>query len=149
MEITRRTLVAPAVFCLLVVSVPLTAQAVWIRKAPDVRPSPRKCHSMVYDSGRGRVVLYGGQSANITPLADTWEWDGTAWNRKHHGPGPGPRSKYGMAYDTARDSERGLRFATGLGIRNSGMIADAALIRTSEDGSLSFAFQIGYERRPQ
>jgi hypothetical protein len=38
---------------------------------------------MAYDRDRNRIVLYGGEVAAGTPdLADTWEFDGTAWARR-------------------------------------------------------------------
>ncbi len=67
-------------------------------------PSPRYLASLVYDAGRQRVVLYGGQSGgfpNITVLSDTWEWDGTAWSQRAT-TGPSIRVHQAMAYDRAR-----------------------------------------------
>jgi hypothetical protein len=40
-------------------------------------PAPRGSHSMAYDSNRGRVVLFGGISADGRFFGDTWEWDGS------------------------------------------------------------------------
>lgn len=44
-------------------------------------PPARRDHRMAYSAKRKRVVLFGGysSSASTTPLTDTWEWDGTAW----------------------------------------------------------------------
>lgn len=67
-------------------------------------PSPRYLASMVYDAGRQRVVLYGGESGvfpSNTVLSDTWEWDGTAWSRVAT-TGPGTRVHQSMAYDRSR-----------------------------------------------
>jgi hypothetical protein len=41
-------------------------------------PAGRRMFALAHDSGRGRLVLYGGQSGSIRP-ADTWEWDGSTW----------------------------------------------------------------------
>ncbi|MDX1500842.1 MAG: kelch repeat-containing protein [Thermoanaerobaculia bacterium] len=59
-------------------------------------PSPRNAH-MVYDSGRGVSVLYGGDGPE-----DTWEWDGESWTDVTPDAGPGPLSAFGMAYDRRR-----------------------------------------------
>ena len=40
-------------------------------------PLPRGSHAIAFDSARGRVVLFGGSGGYR--LADTWEYDGTAW----------------------------------------------------------------------
>jgi hypothetical protein len=55
---------------------------------------------MVYDSRRGRIVLFGGVAAGTT-LNDTWEWDGNTWTRVAT-TGPAPRALHGMAYDLVR-----------------------------------------------
>jgi hypothetical protein len=43
-------------------------------------PGRRFMHAMVYDSGRGKTVLYGGGIDHSLP-DDTWEWDGKSWKR--------------------------------------------------------------------
>ena len=63
-------------------------------------PSARAAHGMVYDSRRGRIVLFGGSYKDV-PLGDTWEYDGTAWKLLSTW-GPAPRVAFGMAYDSAR-----------------------------------------------
>lgn len=60
-------------------------------------PSGRQLAGTAFDSGRGRVVLYGGLSTQTT---DTWEHDGTTWHlAASTGPTPGNPA---MAYDEAR-----------------------------------------------
>jgi len=61
---------------------------------------PRSGPALAYDSQRGRIVLYGGSGANGC-LPETWEWDGTRWERKSpvHAPGVCATS---MAYDSRR-----------------------------------------------
>jgi len=54
---------------------------------------------MAYDSVRGKVVLFGGASANY--FGDTWEWDGNSWSQRSND-GPAPRYLHAMAYDSAR-----------------------------------------------
>ena len=36
---------------------------------------------MAYDSTRGKVVLFGGLMHMGGQPSDTWEWDGSAWQR--------------------------------------------------------------------
>ena len=100
MKSTRRTVIASA-FYLLVLSVPLTAQVFWTRKAPDASPGPRIAHAMAYDSRRGVTVLFGGSTSGFSLLGDTWEWDGTTWTQRMV-LGPGPRFRHAMAYDSRR-----------------------------------------------
>ncbi|MGD0523560.1 MAG: hypothetical protein ABSE49_00375 [Polyangiaceae bacterium] len=44
----------------------------------------------------GSVVLFGGEDTNLDELADTWVWNGTAWNEAGTS-GPPGRSNAGMA----------------------------------------------------
>ncbi len=56
----------------------------WTQRAMGApHPSARINSRMAYDPERKRVVLFSGQASAPTGeavnLADTWEWDGTAW----------------------------------------------------------------------
>jgi hypothetical protein len=42
-------------------------------------PSARGMAAIGHDGPRGVTVLYGGFDATGAALADTWEWDGSAW----------------------------------------------------------------------
>jgi hypothetical protein len=43
-------------------------------------PVARVNHSMVYDEGRGHLLMFGGVTGqNGTFLRDLWSWDGAAW----------------------------------------------------------------------
>ncbi len=71
---------------------------VWIQQASPNPPSPRRYIAFAHDEQRHQTVLFGGYDG-ITRLADTWEWDGSAWNTP---PVIGaPTGRYGavMAYD--------------------------------------------------
>ncbi len=68
----------------------------WTQKQ-DMGPSARIGHSMIFDSGRGQVVMFGGTSA-AKLFTDTWEWDGDFWTQMAD-MGVGPRKDFGMAYD--------------------------------------------------
>ncbi|TET32711.1 MAG: hypothetical protein E3J72_18900 [Planctomycetota bacterium] len=72
-------------------------------------PEARRAHTMVYDSARGVVVLFGGEFDNYgTYFSDVWEWDGTTWTDVSPTSGtpgvdfPEIRRHHVMAYDSAR-----------------------------------------------
>jgi hypothetical protein len=86
-------------------------------------PSARFHHSMVYDSGRGVTVLFGGQTNwnGIFPSNDLWEWDGARWTLRvensvtngwtflpqrgwvpNYTVQPVRRARFAMAYDSLR-----------------------------------------------
>lgn len=62
-------------------------------------PGARDHHTMVYDIGRRRMVLFGGRVTRDRLGTDTWEYDGTTWLR-FDVPGPGGRAHVPLAYDT-------------------------------------------------
>lgn len=60
----------------------------WSLRAPAVSPSPRYGASLSFDADRNRMVLFGGTNKLNPPpgtlgedFDDTWEWDGTNWQR--------------------------------------------------------------------
>jgi len=57
---------------------------------------------MAYDSQRGVTVLFGGDNGSRI-LADTWEWDGTTWERRDPPISPPARYHHAMAYDSSRN----------------------------------------------
>ncbi len=88
----------------------------WTKITEDGPPA-RIYSAMVYDSARGRTVLYGGvpngdygsgpsnpgPDSGQTALGDTWEWDGSTWTQVAlTGNTPGPRTSHAMVYDTHR-----------------------------------------------
>lgn len=64
------------------------------------RPGPvaRGEHSMVFDSVRGKIVLFGGRDRDGV-RDDTWTFDGTFWEQIDSGP---PRARAAMAFDAIR-----------------------------------------------
>ena len=65
-------------------------------------PPPGGLGQMVYDSGRGVSVLFGGGDAN-GPLANiTWEWNGSVWTPRFTTHRPPSRIWSGMTYDSTR-----------------------------------------------
>jgi hypothetical protein len=74
------------------------ARFLWTQKQ-DFGPKPRTGHTMVFDSTRKKVVLFGGDSLANKLFNDTWEWDGEFWTQMAD-IGPDPRSGHSMAYDS-------------------------------------------------
>jgi hypothetical protein len=73
---------------------------------PD-HPVGRRNHAMVYDSARGRTVLFGGQDTlsvygTNELYGDTWEFDGYYWEQRFPAHSPPARYGHAMTYDTAR-----------------------------------------------
>ncbi|MGE0128996.1 MAG: kelch repeat-containing protein [Blastocatellales bacterium] len=101
-----RQLLLCAGFALLLVTqtTPAALRGVWPGRARYDGESKaltvRNAHAMVYDSARGKVVLFGGADAERV-CGDTWEWDGRRWRQVSSG-GPAPRTFPAMAYDSVR-----------------------------------------------
>ena len=80
------------------------------RRLPDPSPPAREEHALAYDSGRAKVVLFGGYSSvagscgpeDSDDCSDTWEWDGVAWIRREPPISPPGRHGTALAYDAAR-----------------------------------------------
>ena len=68
----------------------------WTQKQ-DFGPKPRTGHAMAFDAGRGKVILFGGDSLK-SKFGDTWEWDGEFWTQMSD-MGPAPRIDHAMAYN--------------------------------------------------
>jgi hypothetical protein len=77
---------------------PSACQGAWTLVS-TTGPSGRTQAAMAYDSGRSRVVLYGGFDGAF--LEDTWEYDGTSWTSVPVA-GPHPLAHHAMAYDARR-----------------------------------------------
>jgi hypothetical protein len=74
----------------------------WNSVATASSPMHRWGFSMVYDSTRQNMVLYGGYGPSYpsgTNLSDTWEYDGFNWTQVRPTHFPGDRTQYGMSYD--------------------------------------------------
>lgn len=63
---------------------------------------PRGGHAMVYDSANEKGILFGGTSAAIQALDDTWAYDYSinAWIALNPAGTPSARSAHAMAYDS-------------------------------------------------
>ncbi|MDX1583032.1 MAG: kelch repeat-containing protein, partial [Thermoanaerobaculia bacterium] len=74
----------------------------WVRLYPENAPSPRFGMSMVYDSNRDRILLFGG-GAGEASLADTWVYEDENWTELDTPNAPTNRRSAGMAFDPVRD----------------------------------------------
>lgn len=84
----------------LLAAAPARSQAGWQSITTGPAPSPRGFHSLAYDVGRDRTLLFGGWDG--TPLGDTWEFDGVSWTRLAPQHAPTPRCCYALAADPLR-----------------------------------------------
>ncbi|MBI5529276.1 MAG: hypothetical protein HY897_23370 [Deltaproteobacteria bacterium] len=85
----------------------------WRRRRPS-DPARRTWHAAAFDSVRGKVVVFGGMSDDLSCdggtdgyCPGTWEWSGEEWERKipadPEGDGdPSPRIGLKMAFDPVR-----------------------------------------------
>lgn len=74
----------------------------WVQKFPNHSPSKRSAHTMIYDSARERVVLFGGRTGT-TNLNDTWVYRNDDWTQLNTPNSPSGRFLAGGAYDSVRD----------------------------------------------
>ncbi|MGH9365473.1 MAG: Kelch repeat-containing protein, partial [Thermoanaerobaculia bacterium] len=77
----------------------------WMPRLPPSKPSPRNGMGMAFHEATGKVVLYGGTEQPDAPAyrkADTWLYDGQAWQLLTQTSPPGPRFELSLAYDSAR-----------------------------------------------
>lgn len=71
----------------------------WVQ-VDDVGPSPRRGHSMAFDSVRASTVLFGGLSTpSLTALGDTWEYAGGRWTEVED-TGPSPCFQSALVFKT-------------------------------------------------
>jgi hypothetical protein len=68
---------------------------------------PHEDMALAYDAKRDRVVGFGGVALGFDGfdhhVAETWEWDGSAWTQIATSGTPPPRGEFGMAYDARRE----------------------------------------------
>ncbi|HYC92465.1 MAG TPA: kelch repeat-containing protein [Thermoanaerobaculia bacterium] len=81
----------------------------WIQQFPATRPSKRSAHAMVYDSKRGRVLVFAGRAEStqlrgkVNLLNDLWQWKNGEWQQLDAGNAPPVRQHADLAYDRVRD----------------------------------------------
>ena len=73
----------------------------WQALEPASSPPARRDHELIWDSDRGRLVLFGGVDADEATLVDLWEWDGEVWLAVDVVPGFIARPDQGLVYDLA------------------------------------------------
>ncbi len=76
--------------------------ATWSERFPSAHPRGRANFGMDYDSGLGRVVVFGGNPGSQALLNDTWTWNGASWARLRTATSPPPRAGLVMSYDRTR-----------------------------------------------
>ncbi|MCU0864061.1 MAG: kelch repeat-containing protein [Planctomycetes bacterium] len=67
----------------------------WLRTGTS--PAARSVHTMAYDRGRDRTVLFGGHNRT-----DTWEWNGFGWAQRTLTASPSARTFASLVYDDRR-----------------------------------------------
>ncbi|MBL8863588.1 MAG: S8 family serine peptidase [Planctomycetes bacterium] len=71
-------------------------------------PPGRRDAAVSYDASRGRVLVFGGESAALAKLGDLWAWSTAgppngSWTQLTPMTSPGARTQSAMAYDRRRD----------------------------------------------
>jgi hypothetical protein len=72
----------------------------WSQVFPDIAPSARTGHEMVYDLRKEKAILFGGSLGSVH--TDTWEFADTRWRQVIPTGVPVARSSFAMAYDPIR-----------------------------------------------
>ncbi|MEM9548040.1 MAG: kelch repeat-containing protein [Bacteroidota bacterium] len=73
----------------------------WTLIAVEKAPQARSGHSMVFDSFKNRLVLFGGKNEDGILLNDVWVWNGIHWKQLEGGePSPKPRQSHRMVFDS-------------------------------------------------
>ncbi len=82
--------------------------ATWLSHPSLVQPQARFAHAMVFDDSQKVGILFGGYlCANAAcetgnSLSDTWQWDGSQWQKRSPAASPTSRDSHAMAYDSFR-----------------------------------------------
>ena len=74
--------------------------ATWTQVFPTTTPGGLGLYGACYDSVRSKVVLYGGVSNSMFPIAanGTWEFNGTNWAQITTAGSPGPLERPAMCF---------------------------------------------------
>ncbi len=75
----------------------------WTELTPAASPPGRSDHTIVYDSHRDKIVLFGGNTGSAR-VKDTWEYDrnSNTWTEISTTHAPSGRSDFAMVYDPDR-----------------------------------------------
>lgn len=95
-----------------------TAAGTWTPTDPPSQPPPRWLHTMAYDEGSDRCIVFGGTGGSVG-VSETWSYDlaSDSWQDVSSEEGPSGRILSRMAYD--RDSDLIVLFG-GLGSLSGG-----------------------------
>jgi hypothetical protein len=90
----------------------------WIQRFPAHHPTARESAHLVYDTARGKLVMFGGgHDAGSVNYNETWEWSGEDWTLRTDLPAsPSARWAVSMAYD--EDCQRVFLFGGLTGLTN-------------------------------
>ena len=73
----------------------------WTLISSENPPPARSGHSMVYDSFKNLLVVFGGKNENGAVLNDLWLWNGRDWKQlKGNEASPEPRQSHRMIFNT-------------------------------------------------
>lgn len=105
----------------------------WVQRFPAHKPDARGAHTMIYDSVRARVLLFGGRQevlqadSSAVPIFfnDLWAWKDGDWTKLETAEAPSSRFFAGMAFDPLRD--RAVLFG------GTGFAADGKTVQTVFD----------------
>ena len=103
------------------------AAQTWTNRQLTTQPSARFGAAVVWDSMRGRAVLFGGFDEATGRRNDTWEWDSAtmAWiDRTPAGTKPSPRHSALIAFDSVRGKTVLYSGNTGSGASTAGTWVD-------------------------
>jgi cysteine-rich repeat protein len=80
--------------------------ASWFAPVVATSPPARWGQAMTYDAARRQIVMFGGLGINANHVSeeqsDTWLWDGTTWTQVFPAHSPPARTRFELAYDSAR-----------------------------------------------
>ncbi|MFH1230483.1 MAG: fibronectin type III domain-containing protein [Planctomycetota bacterium] len=116
----------------------------WTLRTPAHKPPGRRYPAMAYDSGRNKIVLFGGET-DSSYSDETWEWDGTDWTLRT--PIHKPSALWGtaMAYDSNRHKTllyRGFCWTNELWEWNG---IDWTLIKSPANSSTKSSYAMAYD----
>ena len=97
----------------------------WVQLYPQHSPAGRSGETMVYDSNRNHIVIFGGRTTS-TDANDTWYFNGSDWQQIQTPNSPPGRFLAGGAYDPVRD-----RFVIFGGIQTSTTPGTTTIVNTS------------------
>lgn len=75
----------------------------WSQVTTPSAPPARRLHGLTFDTGRNKLLMFGGTPGGSTNYSDTWTWDATSgWVQLTTAVAPSARHGHSMAYDETR-----------------------------------------------